>query len=93
MFRCQGSHWSDVRCRSCDAGGDHMWSFSSVRGWTAGPCHAAGRHTFLRNGKLLVSILAIALQENFTSVLLGFNPVHLARDAPIEKWDKTCKQV
>ena len=28
-----------------------------------------------------------------TSVLMGFNPVSLSRNAPIEKWDKTCRQV
>ncbi|CAI8015335.1 Glucokinase regulatory protein [Geodia barretti] len=32
-------------------------------------------------------------QPNMTSVLMGFNPVSLSRNAPIEKWDKTCRQV
>lgn len=32
-------------------------------------------------------------QPHFSSVLLGFNPVSLARDNPIEKWDHTFKQV
>ena len=40
----------------------------------------------------LFSTLAHA-QANFTSVLIGFNPVHLARSAPIEKWHKNCKDV
>lgn len=32
-------------------------------------------------------------QQNYTTVLVGFNPVQLARSAPIEKWNKTCKDV
>jgi N-acetylmuramic acid 6-phosphate (MurNAc-6-P) etherase len=32
-------------------------------------------------------------QPNMTSILVGFNPVTLSRDAPIEKWSKTCRQV
>ena len=32
-------------------------------------------------------------QPNCTTVLVGFNPVTLARDTPIEKWHKTCKDV
>lgn len=35
----------------------------------------------------------ISLQTNYTAVLVGFNPVELSRSAPIEKWDKTCKDV
>ncbi|KAK7101181.1 glucokinase regulatory protein-like [Littorina saxatilis] len=31
--------------------------------------------------------------DRFTPVLLGFNPAHLARNMPIEKWDKTFLQV
>jgi N-acetylmuramic acid 6-phosphate (MurNAc-6-P) etherase len=32
-------------------------------------------------------------QSNMTTVLVGFNPVSLSRNAPIEKWNKTCKEV
>lgn len=32
-------------------------------------------------------------QLNYTTVLVGFNPVTLARDTPIEKWHKTCRDV
>ena len=32
-------------------------------------------------------------QPNYTTVLVGFNPVTLARDTPIEKWHKTCRDV
>lgn len=31
--------------------------------------------------------------DNCTTVLIGFNPVSLARDAPVESWDQTCAQV
>lgn len=31
-------------------------------------------------------------QSNCLPVLVGFNPVSLARDTKIEKWDKTCKE-
>ena len=30
-------------------------------------------------------------QDNHTTVLMGFNPVSLARNAPIENWDRTCR--
>jgi len=32
-------------------------------------------------------------QPHFTTVLLGFNPVALARDTPIENWNLTFRQV
>ena len=32
-------------------------------------------------------------QPNYTTVLVGFNPMALARDTPIEKWHKTCRDV
>lgn len=32
-------------------------------------------------------------QPHGTAVLMGFNPVHLARDAPVEGWTKTCRYV
>jgi N-acetylmuramic acid 6-phosphate (MurNAc-6-P) etherase len=32
-------------------------------------------------------------QPNFTTVLMGFNPVSLARNAPVENWDATCFSV
>eukprot|EP00730_Choanoeca_flexa_P000104 TRINITY_DN10045_c0_g1_i2.p1 TRINITY_DN10045_c0_g1~~TRINITY_DN10045_c0_g1_i2.p1 ORF type:complete len:595 (+),score=84.81 TRINITY_DN10045_c0_g1_i2:158-1786(+) len=32
-------------------------------------------------------------QSNHTTCLIGFNPVSLARNAPVEHWDKTCAQV
>ena len=30
-------------------------------------------------------------QQHHTTVLMGFNPVSLARNAPIESWDRTCR--
>ena len=33
------------------------------------------------------------MQPNITTVLMGFNPVSLARNTPIEKWHKTCREV
>lgn len=38
-------------------------------------------------------MLLCDLQENIYPVLIGFNPLALARDVAIEKWHKTCKQV
>eukprot|EP00049_Salpingoeca_infusionum_P009545 m.161685 g.161685 ORF g.161685 m.161685 type:complete len:589 (-) comp14364_c1_seq9:299-2065(-) len=32
-------------------------------------------------------------QPHATATLIGFNPVSLARDAPVEGWDKTCRSV
>eukprot|EP00052_Salpingoeca_macrocollata_P020553 m.173075 g.173075 ORF g.173075 m.173075 type:complete len:639 (+) comp21291_c0_seq7:49-1965(+) len=32
-------------------------------------------------------------QAGWGTVLMGFNPVHLARNVPIEKWDRTCRDV
>ncbi|EDQ86366.1 uncharacterized protein MONBRDRAFT_28326 [Monosiga brevicollis MX1] len=32
-------------------------------------------------------------RSNFTTCLIGFNPVDRARDAPVENWDRTCHQV
>ncbi len=38
--------------------------------------------------------IAFAMDEpNVTTCLVGFNPVSLARNAPIENWDRTCAQV
>lgn len=31
--------------------------------------------------------------DNFTCVLLGFNPVEIARNTPVEGWDKTFREV
>ncbi|EGD79396.1 hypothetical protein PTSG_12927 [Salpingoeca rosetta] len=31
--------------------------------------------------------------ESFVTSLIGFNPVHLARDAHVENWERTCKDV
>ncbi len=32
-------------------------------------------------------------QPNFSTVLIGFNPTELARNAPVENWDQTCFSV
>ncbi|XP_071119150.1 glucokinase regulatory protein-like [Haliotis cracherodii] len=37
--------------------------------------------------------LCMEQPDKYTPVLLGFNPTCLARDLPIEKWDKTFRQV
>lgn len=61
-----------------------MWFLSSLRSWFS----------------LQVSIHNVIGQlnfgmndEKFTNVLLGFNPVELSRDVPVENWNKTFKQV
>lgn len=36
---------------------------------------------------------AMKRSEKFTSVLMGFNPMEFARSVPVEKWDKTCRDV
>jgi hypothetical protein len=45
------------------------------------------------NNALESDLNIVSGQPNYTTVLVGFNPVQLARSAPIEKWNKTCKDV
>ena len=42
---------------------------------------------------VVTGVCLLSVQSDMTTVLVGFNPVSLSRDAPIEKWDKTCQEV
>lgn len=71
-----------------------MRTISSIRSWANRLFHAPGllpQTTAVESGHIIACY--VSGQPNYTTVLVGFNPVKLARSAPIEKWNKTCKDV
>jgi N-acetylmuramic acid 6-phosphate (MurNAc-6-P) etherase len=78
-------------------GADHVILFGITCGLSAP--YVAGQIDYSMHQVCNTAVLEsdhsniVSGQPNYTTVLVGFNPVQLARSAPIEKWNKTCKDV